>query len=170
MSTEVLRNPFHELNFETVGVQQLEVSSERLDWIDHDSVINTAVVTSPHGEFIFGNVIGLSSHMRKIATDEMLGREVEELRLNKTMYRNIYGMLSDPHFAIKRVNTDACIPIYFDGQNSGPRIFFAEYGTDIVGRRIFLKIAVCGSKSKEPNIFAKLKGTKISRAENRLRG
>jgi hypothetical protein len=144
---------------DTIGESSMSVSPDLLPWIDKEADISTRIVDTPYGQFQFGNVIGASGKLKKIAETDMRGREHDEDKLNRLMYDSISQILSGNPGAIKRFkNSPEGIDIFYDGLYGGARVYFADLGKDDKGMRTFLKAAVCGSKSTEPKVLSTFSG------------
>lgn len=146
---------------ETLGEGTLALDAETLPWIDQAQTIDTRIVGSQFGEFQFGNMIGASNKLRKVADTEMRGGKNDDDRLNRVMYESILSIMSGNPGAVKRFrNSPKGIDIYYGGLPSGARVYFVDIGTDDKDRRTFLKAAVCGSKNSEPKILSTFSGKK----------
>ncbi len=156
-------NSSERTGLETIGRRQFLASPEQFPWLDEEHMINTVVVDSPSGTFQFGNAIGGSYRLAKLASNEMLGKKMDDNRLNSVMYSAIQAIVSGNPGAVKRMrNAPEGTDIYYDGLLNGARVYFADAGRDNSGMRVFLKIALCGSKKSEPYVFSTLSGRKRS--------
>jgi hypothetical protein len=159
-------NIAEQAQLETVGHDQLSLSPDQLPWFDEARTINTSIVESPAGTFQFGNIIGGSRKLAKIATDEMQGRVADDDRLNGIMYTSIQAVMNGNPGAVKRMrNAPQGTDIYYGGLSSGARVYFVDAGKNENGMRIFLKAALCGSKNSEPRVLATLSGRKNERVK-----
>lgn len=156
-------NIAEQTGLDTVGRDKFLATAEQFPWLDEERTINTTVVESLNGRFQFGNTIGGSRRLAKIATDEMLGRETDDDRLNDVMYNAIQAIMSGNPGTVKRVkNAPEGTDMYYGGLSNGARVYFVDAGRDNIGMRIFLKIALCGSKNSEPRVLSTLSGKKTS--------
>lgn len=150
------------VEIQTINEAELNVSTDVLPWIDSPASLHIVRVESPFGEYMFGNAIGLSTKIAKIAVTEMQGRESDDDRLNRVMYESIRRIMLGQPSSVKRVrNAPEGLSIYYGGLTSGARIYFADLGIPEENLlRTFLKVGVCGSKNTEPSLLKTFTGNK----------
>lgn len=152
-----------EAELHTIGYGEVVLTDKQLPWTDGGTVSMVTVESSDKTlKFQFGNVIGLSPRAEKIATKDMVGRESDEDRLNRTMYDSIRTILQGNPESVKRMkNAPEGTTIFYAGLSNGARVFFADLGCPAEGMpRTFVKIGVCGSKRSEPALMTTFSGKK----------
>lgn len=142
------------LDLHTVGANKLALSEDDLHFIDHDTDISIVRVESPFGEFWFGNAIGTTSKLAKIALTEMLGQKKTDDKLNEILYGSIRSIMMGSAASVKTVkDAPEGLSIHYGGTREGARVFFTEL-ENINGIRSFAKLAVCNSKNPEASILS----------------